>query len=53
LGIVLVKHVIASAKENGPVGIVHPVVGGKQVVLRTQRIGAEFAAEVSGGLVGV
>ena len=45
LRIVLVEHVIASAEKDGTVGIVHPVVGGEQVILGAKRIGGELAAE--------
>src|ERR1700676_1620025 len=49
LRIVLMEHVISPAKEDGAVGIVHPIVGGKQMVLRTKRVRGELATQ--GGAV--
>jgi hypothetical protein len=45
LRIVLVKHVIAAAVEDGSVGIVHPIVSGEKVILGAKEVGGEFAAE--------
>ncbi len=53
LRIVLVKHVILAAKEDGTVRIVHPVVGGKQMVLRAKRSAASWrqSAALDGSVV--
>src|SRR5580704_9625157 len=53
LRVVLMEHVIASAKINGTVGIVHPVVCGQKMILRAKGIGSQFAAKcLSCGVIG-
>ena len=52
LRIVLVKHVIAPAEKNRAVGIVHPVVRGKQVVLGAKGIGGQLATQGSSARIG-
>ncbi len=47
--VVLEKHVVAAVPENGAVGIVHPILGGKQMKLRAKRIGGVAGLEVGGG----
>src|ERR1700757_4037451 len=45
LRIVLVEHVIPAAKKYWTVGIVHPIVCGKQMVLGSKRIRCQLAAQ--------
>jgi len=44
IGIELVKEVVLALPPDGPVGIVHPVVRGQQVVLGAKRIAGEVGA---------
>lgn len=45
LRIVLMEHVITTAKINGTIGIIHPVMSGQKMILRSQRIRGKLAAE--------
>ena len=42
VGVVLEKHVVEAAPENGAVGIVHPIFRGEEMKLRAKRIGGEL-----------
>lgn|SRR5215467_1577239 len=44
-GVELIKHVITAAVKDRAVGIIHPIVRGKKVVLRTERIGRKLMAQ--------
>src|SRR5215831_15747349 len=45
LGIELKKHVITAAVKDRAIRIIHPVVRGEKVVLRTERIGCKLTQE--------
>ena len=52
LRVVLMKHVIAATEIDRTIGIVHPVVRGKQMILGAKGIAGQLFAERGGVVVG-